>query len=366
MSKIHLQEILDVRSQIDTIDSNIVSLLKKRIKLAQKIGCLKDKDKRVKWDPQREKEIYQQLLLLNEQTFPEKALLSIFHEIITSCRLAQQKTLIAFQGSVFSLPHFAAIKYFGSSGEFIPAGSIEGIFSGVAEGSVHYGIVPFENTPPDFLTEALLCFTKYKGFICGETQLPLSYNLISQSGNSKDIQSIAGDLQSLSFCRKWLLKTHSSLPVLYVDSAEEALARAAENPAVAAVASSLMEKNSALQIITKGIEDNTGDTTRFLIIGNAPTVASGMDKTTLLFGIESQSAVLSHILSVLHEEKINLLKIEFCPAPGSQWKYHFLVDVEGHMENENIKKGCDRLKKIYPHYRWLGSYPLSRASSANT
>ena len=85
------QAIVAVREGIDRIDDQIVSMLKERIGFAKEIGKLKDEGKRAKWDPLRERQIYERLFKLNGGVFPEKALHSIFHEIITSCRLSQKR-----------------------------------------------------------------------------------------------------------------------------------------------------------------------------------------------------------------------------------------------------------------------------------
>ena len=92
------QAIVAVREGIDRIDNKIVSLLKERIGFAKEIGKLKDEGKRAKWDPLRERQIYERLFKLNGGVFPEKALHSIFHEIITSCRLSQKKAEVAYLG----------------------------------------------------------------------------------------------------------------------------------------------------------------------------------------------------------------------------------------------------------------------------
>ena len=81
-------EINDIRSRIDSIDEEILDLLKSRLQCAKDIGRLKDEGKRAKWDPLRERQIYDRLFSINQEMFPEKALKSIFHEIITTCRLS--------------------------------------------------------------------------------------------------------------------------------------------------------------------------------------------------------------------------------------------------------------------------------------
>ncbi|MCI5158214.1 MAG: prephenate dehydratase, partial [Candidatus Electrothrix sp. AUS1_2] len=92
------KDISQVRQRIDEIDDTVLSLLKERLDCARTIGELKKDAARSVWDPRRERDIYQRLLVDNAEKFPEKALKSIFHEIITACRSAQKSVEVAFLG----------------------------------------------------------------------------------------------------------------------------------------------------------------------------------------------------------------------------------------------------------------------------
>ena len=55
------KDLTNVRDNIDKIDNTILDLLKQRLALAKDIGQLKDESKRAKWDPLRERQIYERL-----------------------------------------------------------------------------------------------------------------------------------------------------------------------------------------------------------------------------------------------------------------------------------------------------------------
>ena len=101
-----------VRDRIDEIDDTFLNLLKERLKCAKEIGTLKSKDNRAKWDPLRERQIYDRLKKNNNKEFPDDALFSIFHEIITTCRLSQKSTEVAYLGPEATFSHLAAVKYY--------------------------------------------------------------------------------------------------------------------------------------------------------------------------------------------------------------------------------------------------------------
>jgi chorismate mutase / prephenate dehydratase len=354
-----------VREGIDAIDNEIVVLLKKRIDYAKQIGLLKDEGKRAKWDPQRERQIFERLLRDNDGVFPEMALRSIFHEIITTCRLSQKQAEVAYLGPEATFSHLAGVKYFGHAASYVPMESIDDAFSNVEKGRTQYAIVPVENSIEGAVFSTLDSFMKYSVKICGEVRLEISHNLVNCSGNLKDIQTVASHSQPLAQCREWLRKNLPSIPTLPVFSTGAAAKMAANNPNIGAIASSLAIKTYDLQVVVKGIEDYRGNTTRFLVIGKNSPSPSGLDRTSILIGLMDKPGALNQVLTILSDEKINLAKIESRPIKGKQWKYLFFLDMMGHIDEEKIQRGCDRLKGLCSYYEWLGSYPSSEELSTN-
>jgi chorismate mutase/prephenate dehydratase len=358
--------ISSVRNNIDSIDNQILTLLKERLHCAKEIGRLKVTEKRAKWDPLRERQIYDRLLSNNKETFPRDALKSIFHEIITTCRLSQKNINVAFLGPEATFSHLAGVKYFGHSADYRALESIDDVFAEVEKGRSQYGIVPVENSIEGAVFSTLDCFMKYNVQICGEAQLEISHNLVCRSGNVEDIQTVASHAQPLAQCREWLRKQLPNIPTLQVFSTGAAAQMAANNPNIGAIASSIAIKTYELQIVVKGIEDYRGNTTRFLVIGEKSPSRSGSDRTSLLLGLMDKPGALNEILSILSREEINLAKIESRPIKGKQWKYLFFLDMLGHIEDDKIRRGCESLKAQCSYYEWLGSYPQSDTSSSDS
>ena len=362
--------ITSVRDKIDVIDNSILDLLKDRLSLAKEIGKHKPEGNQAKWDPLREREIYDRLTATNAGLFPDDSLKSIFHEIITTCRLSQKKAVVAYLGPEATFSNLAGVKYFGHSANYKPVETIDEVFAEVEKGRVQYGIVPVENSIEGAVFSTLDSFMKYKTKICGEMQLAISHHLVCRSGNIDDIQTVASHSQPLAQCRDWLRKHLPSIPTLPVFSSGLAAQMAADNPNIGAIASSLAISTYDLQVVVKGIEDYQGNTTRFLIIGQESPSSSGKDRTSLLIGLMDKPGCLNAILSILSEEDINLAKIESRPIKGKQWKYLFFLDMIGHINDDNIQKGCNRIKGECSYFEWLGSYPQDEDSleysSSNT
>ena len=359
MAPENTKDLTNVRDNIDSIDNTILDLLKKRLSLAKNIGQLKDESKRAKWDPLRERQIYERLSQQNEGIFPNEALQSIFHEIITTCRLSQQKIDVSYLGPEATFTHLAGVKYFGHSATYSPMETIDDVFSEVEKGRTQYGIVPVENSIEGAVFSTLDSFMKYRTKICGEVRMEITHNLVCRSGDINDIQTVASHAQPLAQCREWLRKHLPSCPTLPAFSTGAAAQMAADNPNIGAIASSLAIKTYDLQVVVKGIEDYRGNTTRFLVIGKESPSPSGEDRTSLLMGHMDRPGALNEILSVIARAGINLAKIESRPIKGKQWKYLFFLDLMGHIEDPNIKDCCKTLKALCSYFEWLGSYPRS-------
>lgn len=353
-----------VRQRIDEIDSSILRLLQERLDCALTIGRLKKEANLANWDPRREREVYKRLLAENSSKFPEAALRSIFHEIMTTCRLAQKDVEVAFLGPEATFSHLAAVRYFGPAAQYRPVASIEDAFLEVEKGRVQYGIVPVENSIDGSIALTLDSFMKYKVSICGELHLPVRQNLLCGSGNLKDIQLVASHAQPLAQCREWLRKNLPGIPTLEVSSTAAAAQMAADNPNIGAIASELAVKRYEVQIAVPSIEDHQGNTTRFLVIGSHAQPRSGSDKTSLLLGTADKPGALNEALSILSAKHINLSKLESRPVKGKRWKYQFFLDLIGHIEDQPIQEAYEELKRICPSVQLLGSYPKAAEPEA--
>ena len=105
--------------------------------------------------------------------------------------------------------------------------------------------------------------------------------------------------------------------------------------------------------------DYSNNTTRFLIIGNAISTATGADKTSLLIRPPNtgNSGSLYRLLEPFANNEINLSRIESRPSKTKNWNYVFFIDIDGHIENENVQKTVETLKDMTVEIKFLGSYP---------
>ncbi len=347
----------ELREKIDSIDRQIVELLKERIEIAKKIGKLKEDIGYESFDLLREKEILNKILKINEKIFPEDALKVIYSEIIKACRSVQQKIKVAYLGPEATFSHIAALNYFGTSAELVPVETIVDVFEEVSSERVNFGVVPIENSIEGVVATTLDAIYEYGLKVCGEIYESISHHLMNQTGRIEDIKKIFSHPQAIAQCRKWLRKKLPSVPIETVPSTALAAKWAAVDESVGAIASLVAAKLYHLQIVAKNIEDIKGNSTRFWIIGKTEVEPTGNDKTSLLFSVADRPGALFDVLKCFAVRKINLTKIESRPSKDEPWKYVFFLDCEGHIKDEKIQSCLEEMQNYCLQVIWIGSYP---------
>ncbi|NPA49878.1 MAG: prephenate dehydratase [Thermodesulfobacteria bacterium] len=348
----------ELRQKIDEIDRTILSCLKERYQIVKEVGALKRELGVSVLDLGRERAVIERILVENAGAFPEEALKAIFLEIVHTCRSAQEPQRVAYLGPEATFSHMAAIKFFGHAASFHPQESVLDVFEETEAGRVRFGVVPVENSIEGTVSTTLDAFSEYKLKVCGEVFIPISHDLLNQTGRKEDIKKVLSHPHALAQCRRWLRKNLPSVPVEEVSSTAFAARWAAVDPSVAAIASPLAARTYHLQVVAKNIEDFRGNVTRFWVVGRESPAPTGRDKTSLFFSISDRPGALHEVLSCFARRGINLSKIESRPAKSEPWRYFFFLDCEGHADEEPVKSCLAELEKICVNLEWLGSYPV--------
>ena len=351
-------DICDLRNSIDAIDEKILQLINRRLILAQKIGSVKKQSGSGVVDSKRESEILNRLTSLNKGPLNPNVLRHIFIDIIATARALQQSQRVAFLGPKATFTHIAGMHHFGYTVSYVSQPTIRDLFSEVEKGACHYGVVPVENSVEGSVRHTLDLFFESDLKICAERYQAVSYDLMSKRGNFKDIEIVYAYPQAVIQCRNWLRQHLPVASIKECGSIGHAIHKVLENKKAAAIAGSNAATMFGLEVVATKIEDFSRSATRFLVIGKEDVRPTGKDKTSLMFALSHTPGALSQILAPFAGRKINLVKIESRPTKHESWSHFFFVDVEGHMEDHNIKETVAQIKPLCLYFKWLGSYPL--------
>ena len=350
-------DLLSVRAEIDAVDASLVELLNRRAQLAQTIGSLKGRDDRPFFTPEREREVFERLRMLNEGPLLPEHLRSIYREIVSAARALEKPLTCTYWGPRGTFSHLAAVQAFGESSALEPVESIHEVFQSVEQRKADYGIVPVENSLAGVVPETLDAFPITNVRICAEQFVAIHHHLVTTAPSLDKIERVYAGPQPSVQCRRWLRENLSHAETVEVMPTAKAAERALHDPQGAAIANRLGAATVGIPILVEHIEDNAQNRTRFLIIGFNEPGRTGRDKTSLLFNLRNQPGQLYRALGCLDKEGVNLMMIESRPSQRASFEYMFFLDCVGHRTEDNMIRAIEALKQAALEVVMLGSYP---------
>jgi chorismate mutase/prephenate dehydratase len=348
-----------IRDNIDRIDAQLQTLLNERARAAQEVARIKLKanPEAEFYRPEREAEVLRRVKERNQGPLDGEEIARLFREIMSACLALEQPLRVAFLGPDGTFTQAAALKHFGHSVLTQSMNSIGDIFRDVEAGACQFGVVPVENSTEGVISHTLDSFLNSPLKICGEVSLRINHQLLSRLERLDQVEKVYSHAQSLAQCRGWLDRHLPHAERVPVGSNAEAARLASEDPGVAAIAGEAAGEIYQLQRLASNIEDEPGNTTRFLVIGKQDVPPSGSDKTSLLFSTHNQSGGLHAMLTPFAEHGISMTRIESRPSRRGRWDYVFFVDVEGHREDSDLSQALRKIEQAATQFKVLGSYP---------
>lgn len=347
-----------LETKLERLDRELVQTLNERAKVAAEIGRMHQTAGQPAFTLSEEEQWIARAVNQSQGPLGPKAVRAAFRELVSGSRSLVRDLRIAFLGPLYSYSHLAAIHRFGQSVELTPVGTIAAVFEEVNRGQSDFGLVPIENSTDGRIADTLDMFTRLPVKICGEVELEIHHSLLAKCARS-EIKEVYSRPQALSQCRNWLAKHLPAARMIEVTSTSTAAQLANEKPGAAAIASVQAGVHYGLNVLAEQIEDNTGNITRFAVIGDQPCSRTGRDKTAMLFQTEHRPGSLADAVNVFKRNRLNLTWIESFPIPGSKGTYLFFVEMEGHQSDVRIRRAVDSLKSRTLRLEVLGSFPVS-------
>ncbi len=350
-----------LRQRIDEIDAELVCLLNERARCAVEVGKVKrETGEAAVYSPGREREVLEHVLSCNEGPLADDTLIAIWKEMMSGSLSLEKALKVAYLGPEGSFSHLAALDKFGQSVQLVAVRDISAVFDQVARAAADYGIVPVENTTGGAVRDTMECFLWVRGpvKVCAEMALPIHQNLLSGT-TLEQVQKIYSKPQVFDQCRQWLMANCPTADRVAVGSTAEAALLASRVEGTAAIASRMAAEMYGLDILSPAIEDNPQNQTRFLVLGRESATPTGRDKTCLLFSVVDKAGALVEVLDVFRRCGINMTKIESHPSPTKTWEYTFFVDIQGHADDDNVRRALEDARRHCRQLEVLGSFPVA-------
>jgi len=254
-----------------------------------------------------------------------------------------------------------------AAGELVPLRSMPDVLAATSVGEVDIGFVALENSIEGTVRQVLdaLIF-EHDLLIQREVVINVRQSLLAPAGTAlADVKRVASFPDAAAQCQRFLSEHLPGVAVVAATSTAEAAREVGEKPfdGTAAIGTSLAAKLYDLDVLAEAIEDNADNRTRFVVV--APPSAgipeiTGHDKTTIVcFQKHDQPGSLHAILGQFTARNINLTKLESRPTKHTLGDYCFIIDLEGHVDDEVVYDTLRDLHAQLRHIKFLGSYPAA-------
>ena len=257
-----------------------------------------------------------------------------------------EKIKIAFQGEKGAYSHLAILEIFPNA-EVKACSSFEETFRLAQENLEYKIIIPIENSLAGRVADIHYLIPKYKLQIHAEHFQKVTHNLLGVKGSTiEEIRTVRSHSQAIGQCQKIILNNKLK-SIISADTAGSAKFIAEKkDKSEAAIASELAAKIYNLKILKTNVEDESGNVTRFFVMGKESKHPELKDKkyiTSCIFKLKSIPAALYKALGGFATNGVNLCKLESFSVKNTFDQVNFYIDIEGHIESPSVQKALEEL-----------------------
>jgi chorismate mutase/prephenate dehydratase len=341
----------ELRDQIDRIDNTLLDLINERMEYVYRVGELKHTTGTPIYRPEREQAILNRLKEHNNGKLTDAAIDALFLELFAVARNLELPEKVAYLGPEASFTHQAAESRFGAMSDYLPIGSIRGVFREVANGKAKFGVIPIENSTNGIVSDTIHSLSEYDVKIIAEVVLEIHHVLASDCEKIGQIERIYSKDIAFAQCQQFLEDFGlDEIELIPVESTARAAKLAHKNPKSAAICSAVAATMYNLPIMFNNIEDSDCNRTRFFIVSNFDNLPSGNDKTSVLVQLPNKPGGLVGFLNDFEQAEINLTKIKSHIVGGVSI---FFLEFDGHKDDAKVKSV---LQRHHDQIKYLGSY----------
>lgn len=271
-------------------------------------------------------------------------------------------TRYAYLGPSGTFTEEALLSITSGSDELHPYANVTAALNAVRNSQADRALVPIENSVEGVVARTLDELAIGEPLVIyKEITLPVVFSLLVSKGREAlGIKRIATHPHAEAQCRNYIANNYPEAEIISMPSTAAAAAELAKNEFDAAIASPAAASKYGLVAVANNIGDNDGAVTRFVLVGKPGQVPglSGHDRTSLVAFIGADHAgALLEVLTEFSMRGVNLTFIQSRPTGRELGSYHFIIDVEGHINEERVGDALTGLKRICEDIRYLGSYP---------
>ena len=372
-------DLLELRNEIDKIDSELIPLLLKRMSISEKVAQYKVERGIPVLNEEREQEILNNVAAkCGEQG---ETIKTVFSATMDASRALQHKIIgggkelrelveksqidgkltangapVACQGvdgaysgiTANTLFPDSPVKYYKQ---------FEDVFEAVNKGEAIYGVIPVENSTAGSVHESYDLIMKYRFYVVGAYDLKIEHCLCAKEGTAyENITNVYSHPQALSQCGNFLKNfDFTGINFSNTAAAAEYVANSSKRD-IGVICSEFAAKKYGLKILKRNVQNNNNNRTRFIVISKKLVISSDANKISLIFSIADKTGSLYRVLGRFSMAGLNLTKLESRPIENAIINYHFYVDVSGSVKQQSALDLMCALYDELPEFEFLGNF----------
>lgn len=377
-------ELQELRDEIDAIDRRLVDLFRRRMDVTAQVGEYKAAHGMPVLDQERERQVLlNKAQLAGEELRP--AVTTLYQTIMAISRRQQRDMIreradnpglkryldalaakrapaeapqVVYQGVPGAYSEQACVNFFGEQVNTAGLEQFEDCFMALRDGRADYAVLPIENSSTGAIRQIYDLLSHYEFFIVGETTVKVEHCLMAPKGATLDtITHVYSHEQGLFQCERYLNAHPNWRQVPQADTAGSArMVAASADVTKAAICSERAAALYGLEILAHGINHNTHNTTRFVVVSPKMELRPGADKISTVFVLPHEAGSLHEILTIFAVRGLNMVKLESRPMPERSWEYMFFLEFTGSLNDAVTADVLHELTQTTGDFRVLGNF----------
>lgn len=376
-----MKDLLEIREEIDDIDSQIIKLYEKRMELTTEVAEYKISTGKQVLDKKRENEKLDRAETQVQDAKNRYGVRELFEQIMAMSRKRQYQLMVSqglgekiafelvdrlpfengkivYQGLEGAYSQIAMQAYFGKDIDSFHVDTWRDAMEAIQNGQADYAVLPIENSSAGIISENYDLLVEYDNYIAAEQTIKIEHALLGvPDAEISDITCVYSHPQSFLQSVDFLNEHKDWEQVKLINNAVSAKKVSEEGKKnQAAIASPVNAEIYGLKILKEHINYSDDNSTRFIIVTGKKIYTKDAGKISICFEIPHESGSLYRMLSHFIFNNINMVKIESRPIKDKSFEYRFFVEFEGKLTDAAVQNALKGLKEEASAVKILGNY----------
>lgn len=351
------------REEINSIDARIAELFERRMDVAQDIAVYKKQFGLQVYDAAREQEVLDREVSLIKNPDYRPYYLDFLRSMMAVSKKYQHRIVsgsrVAFCGVQGAWADIAARRIF-PKGVFVSYPDFAKAYASVVAGQCDFAVLPVENSYAGNVGQVFDLMHSGPLYINGMYSLRISQALLGVKGSSlSDVKKVMSHQQALDQCMPFIRENGFSVQAVANTAFAARDVASMGDRSVAAIASEESAAIYGLEVLKRGINEASTNTTRFAVFSpvKIEDIPSGSDSLfQMVFSVRDVPGALANAISAFSEAGINLRSLQSRPVGDVPWKYYFYVEGEGSLLSDEGRALVAKLEQSCEEVKILGHY----------